>query len=95
VNWLTLAGISKTGMGSAGDRNLMSRKLKHNVIEAITELLQEIDNCHSQVAEQALEHIHQNEVILTLGRSVTLREFLKEAKKKRSFQVVIAEGAPR
>jgi translation initiation factor eIF-2B subunit beta len=69
--------------------------LKHNVIEAITELLQEIDNCHSQVAEQALEHIHQNEVILTLGRSVTLREFLKEAKKKRSFQVVIAEGAPR
>lgn len=79
----------------SGDRNLMSRKLKHNVIEAITELLQEIDNCHSQVAEQALEHIHQNEVILTLGRSVTLREFLKEAKKKRSFQVVIAEGAPR
>jgi ribonuclease P protein component len=62
VNWLTLAGISKTGMGSAGDRNLMSRKLKHNVIEAITELLQEIDNCHSQVAEQALEHIHQKYV---------------------------------
>jgi translation initiation factor eIF-2B subunit beta len=79
----------------SGDRNSVSWKLKHNVIEGISELLQDIDMCHLQVAEQALEHIHQNEVILTLGRSRTLHKFLLEAKKKRSFQVVIAEGAPR
>jgi len=36
-----------------------------------------------------------SEVILTLGRSRSLLKFLLEAKKKRSFQVVIAEGAPK
>jgi translation initiation factor 2B subunit (eIF-2B alpha/beta/delta family) len=34
-------------------------------------------------------------VILTLGRSHALLQFLLEAKKKRSFEVFVAEGAPR
>jgi translation initiation factor eIF-2B subunit beta len=80
---------------SKSDKNSRSWQLKHGVIEAINELIEDIDNCHSQIAEQALEHIHQNEVILTLGHSRTVKEFLCEAKKKRSFQVFIAEGAPR
>jgi translation initiation factor eIF-2B subunit beta len=32
------------------------------VIEAINELLEDIDNYHAQIAEQALEHIHQKYV---------------------------------
>lgn len=36
---------------------------------------------------QAVEHIHANEVILTQGMSETTLLFLKEAAKKRSFQV--------
>jgi translation initiation factor 2B subunit (eIF-2B alpha/beta/delta family) len=36
-----------------------------------------------------------SEVILTLGRSHALLQFLLEAKKKRSFEVFVAEGAPR
>lgn len=37
-----------------------------------------------------------SEVILTLGRSRTVMEFLSAAKeKKRSFRVFVAEGAPR
>ncbi|XXG41410.1 hypothetical protein AAC387_Pa01g1874 [Persea americana] len=80
----------------SADRNSRSRKLKHDVIEAINELIQDIDTCHEQIAEQAVEHIHQNEVILTLGRSRTVKEFLCAAKeKKRSFRVFVAEGAPR
>lgn len=80
----------------SGDRNSRTRKLKHDVIEAINELIQDIDTCHEQIAEQAVEHIHQNEVILTLGRSRTVMEFLCAAKeKKRSFRVFVAEGAPR
>lgn len=47
----------------AGDRNSVSWKLKHNVIEGITELLQDIDDYHTQVAEQAIEHIHQKYVM--------------------------------
>ncbi|KAL7601772.1 hypothetical protein Lser_V15G21835 [Lactuca serriola] len=42
------------------------------------------------------KHIHHNEVILTLGSSRTVIEFLCAAKeKKRSFRVFVAEGAPR
>lgn len=82
--------------GEKADRKMSRRILKHNVIEAVNELIGEIDDCHEQIAEQAVEHIHQNEVILTLGRSRTVLEFLSAAKeKKRSFRVFIAEGAPR
>ncbi|XP_057849118.2 uncharacterized protein LOC131060046 isoform X2 [Cryptomeria japonica] len=80
---------------AAADKNSKSWKLKHGVIEAVNELIEEIDNCYSQIAEQALEHIHQNEVILTLAHSKAVMKFLCEAKKKRSFQVFVAEGAPR
>ena len=47
---------------TAGDKTSKVWKLKHNVIEGINELLQEIDNYHAQVAEQALQHIHQKYV---------------------------------
>jgi translation initiation factor eIF-2B subunit beta len=33
--------------------------LKHDVIEAVNELIQDINTCHEQIAEQAVEHIHQ------------------------------------
>ncbi|KAF3639359.1 putative acetylglutamate kinase, chloroplastic-like [Capsicum annuum] len=118
----------------AADKNSTSKKLKHNVIEAVNELIQDIATCHEQIAEQAVEHIHHNclwiekygkvdailsdpaicvstlsspinccpfllsfsEVILTLGNSRTVMEFLCAAKeKKRSFRVFVAEGAPR
>ncbi|KAJ9554125.1 hypothetical protein OSB04_018170 [Centaurea solstitialis] len=78
------------------DKNSRSRKLKHNVIETVNELIQDIAACHEQIAEQAVEHIHHNEIILTLGSSRTVIEFLSAAKeKKRSFRVFVAEGAPR
>ncbi|XP_020105019.1 translation initiation factor eIF-2B subunit beta isoform X2 [Ananas comosus] len=81
---------------SKSEKSSRSRKLKHDVIEAMNELIQDIDTCHEQISEQAVEHIHQNEVILTLGRSRTVKEFLYAAKeKKRSFRVFVAEGAPR
>ncbi|CAN1813756.1 Translation initiation factor eIF-2B subunit beta [Linum perenne] len=82
--------------GAAVDRNSRTRKLKHDVIEAVNELIQDITTCHELIAEQAVEHIHHNEVILTLGSSKTVLEFLCAAKeKKRSFRVFVAEGAPR
>ncbi|XP_024974198.1 translation initiation factor eIF-2B subunit beta-like isoform X2 [Cynara cardunculus var. scolymus] len=78
------------------DKNSRSRKLKHHVIETVNELIRDITTCHELIAEQAVEHIHHNEVILTLGSSGTVIEFLCAAKeKKRSFRVFVAEGAPR
>lgn len=81
---------------NSAERSARSRKLKHDVIEAINELLQCIDDSHEQIAKQAVEHIHHNEVILTIGYSKTVMEFLCAAKeKKRSFRVWVTEDAPR
>ncbi|KAG2549299.1 translation initiation factor eIF-2B subunit beta-like isoform X2 [Panicum virgatum] len=83
------------GKSKSGDKS-STRKLKHDVIAAIGDLIDEIDSCYEPISEQAVELIHQNEVILTLGRSRTVKEFLYAAKeKKRSFRVFVAEGAPR
>ncbi|XP_062201136.1 uncharacterized protein LOC133903709 isoform X2 [Phragmites australis] len=83
------------GKSKSGDKS-STKKLKHDVIAAIGDLIDEIDNCYEPISEQAVELIHQNEVILTLGRSKTVKEFLYAAKeKKRSFRVFVAEGAPR
>lgn len=46
------------------------------------------------IAAQALEHIHANEIILTLGNSAVVLKFLKTAAKSRSFQVICVEGEP-
>ncbi|KAJ7949337.1 Translation initiation factor eIF-2B subunit beta [Quillaja saponaria] len=90
------SGGDSEGKSKSADKSSRSRKLKHDVIEAVNELIQDIATCHEQIAEQAVEHIHQNEVILTLGSSRTVLEFLCAAKeKKRSFRVFVAEGAPR
>ncbi|KAH8522797.1 hypothetical protein Peur_041281 [Populus x canadensis] len=90
------SGGDSEGKSKSADKSSRTRKLKHDVIEAVNELIQDITTCHEQIAEQAIEHIHQNEVILTLGSSKTVLEFLYAAKeKKRSFRVFVAEGAPR
>ncbi|GAV80326.1 IF-2B domain-containing protein [Cephalotus follicularis] len=90
------SGGDSEGKSKSADKSSRSRKLKHDVIEAVNELIQDIATCHDQISEQAVEHIHQNEVILTLGSSRTVLEFLCAAKeKKRSFRVFVAEGAPR
>lgn len=70
-------------------------RLKHNVIEAVNELIDELDSIKTTIAEQAIEHIHANEVVLTLGYSELVLTFLKEAGKKRQFSVFVAESAPK
>lgn len=68
--------------------------LKATVIEAVNELKIELENSADNIAGQALEHIHSNEVILTAGKSKTVEAFLKKAAKKRKFQVMVVECAP-
>ena len=51
---------------AAYDKNSKGLRLRNSVIEAINELLDDIDNYHAQIAEQALEHIHQKYVIVVL-----------------------------
>lgn len=68
--------------------------LKADVIESINELIDELDASAENIAQQALEHIHANELILTTGNSTTVQAFLKRAAKKRKFQVIVVECAP-
>ena len=81
-------------MGRGGGAVSKGWPLKHRVIEAISELIEELDGVPQQIADQAIEHVHADEVILTLGYTRSASLFLRAAGKKRDFQVVVAEGAP-
>jgi len=71
-----------------------SMESKSNVMESIKDLIDDISSIYNNVSEQAFEHIHANEVIMTLGSSSTVKEFLIEAGSKRKFNVIIADSAP-
>ena len=69
--------------------------LKEAINDCISELLSELETSAENIANQSLEHIYSDEVIMTCGKSKTVEAFLKfAAKKKRRFQVVVAECAP-
>ncbi|PKI85477.1 GCD complex subunit gcd7 [Malassezia vespertilionis] len=69
-------------------------QLKPLLIQAIQELIDEIESADVNIAKDAKDHIHSGEVILTLGASSTVRSFLRSAAKHRKFITVIPESAP-
>ncbi|RUS72968.1 hypothetical protein EGW08_019271, partial [Elysia chlorotica] len=69
--------------------------LKASVIEAISELKTEIEGGVENIAAMAPNYIHENDIILTIGRSRTVESFFKSAAlKKIKFQVLVSECAP-
>lgn len=60
----------------------------------MNDLLEELKDIDATIAMHAPEHIHANEIILTFGYSRTVAAFLRRAREKREFQVIVAEGAP-
>ena len=68
--------------------------LKQLVIQGLNELIDELETVESNIAAQSLEYIHNNEVIMTIGKSNTVSQFLINAARKRQFQVIVAEAAP-
>lgn len=73
---------------------LSESELKPIMIEALSEIINEIETSVDNIAAQSLEHIHANEVILTMGRSQTVEAFLKNAARRRKFHVIVVESAP-
>lgn len=69
-------------------------KLKPVLIQAIDEVIGELETTHEEVARGAKEHIHSAEVILTLGHSRTVEAFIKAAFRDRKFTVIVLESAP-
>ncbi len=70
-------------------------ELKLRLLDGLDEFSTELEVASEEIADQALQHIHANEVILTIGKSRTVEQFLKNAAEKgRKFQVIVAECAP-
>ncbi|BGP54169.1 hypothetical protein JCM8202_005081 [Rhodotorula sphaerocarpa] len=92
----TPTSIGATGAGTR-EEDAFSRKsfnLKPVFIEAIAELMDEVETTYRSVGEQSTEHIHSGEFIMTIGHSKTVEAFLKNAARKRKFTVICAETAP-
>ncbi|KAI5740201.1 hypothetical protein M8J76_001553 [Diaphorina citri] len=69
-------------------------ELRDSILDHISELEMELDTCHDNVSSQACEHIHSNEIILTLGYSKIVELFLKNAAQHRKFQCIVMENSP-
>lgn len=68
--------------------------LKKSIAANLRELMEELERSPQDIAMQSLEHIHFDEVIMTVGYSRTVEKFLKKAASKRKCQVFVAEAAP-
>ncbi|WFD36709.1 GCD complex subunit gcd7 [Malassezia cuniculi] len=69
-------------------------QLKPLLIQAIQDLIDELESVDASIAKEAKDHIHSGEVILTLGESSVVRSFLRAAAKHRKFITVVPESAP-
>ncbi|KAG7190640.1 hypothetical protein KM043_006722 [Ampulex compressa] len=76
------------------DFNISVPSLKAALIEHISEFEVELETCSENITQQASEHIHSNEIIMTIGKSVLVEEFFKSAASSRTFEVIVAEGGP-
>ncbi|CAF3667220.1 unnamed protein product [Rotaria sp. Silwood1] len=71
------------------------QRLKPELMDDLNWYSSEIELSVKNLSQQALAHIHANELILTLGYSYTVEQFFKYASsKKRQFHVFILEHAP-
>jgi len=64
------------------------------ILEAITEIVDELDQADEQVAGYALEHISPQETVFTYSTSAVVQRFLLKAATKRKFTVIHAESYP-
>ncbi|XP_063717049.1 translation initiation factor eIF2B subunit beta-like [Symsagittifera roscoffensis] len=87
---------SKPSLSESSDttKSQSKKELKETFIDCLEEYTAELENSCSNIASQSLDHIHHNEIILTIGYSKTVSEFLKEASQTRKFQVLVSEAAP-
>lgn len=90
----SLQKMLKTADSTVSDYGKDVSDLKERVFEIIDELLIELETSIEEISKQAIEHIHANEIILTIGKSRTVERFLKYAAKTRKFSVIVAEAGP-
>ncbi|KAH9848872.1 eukaryotic translation initiation factor 2B beta subunit [Lenzites betulinus] len=78
----------------AEDPDSFARTLKPVLMEAIQDVLDELETVYDNVSKNAKDHVHSDEIILTIGHSKTVEAFLKSAGHYRNYTVIVAETAP-
>ncbi|KAJ7343220.1 eukaryotic translation initiation factor 2B subunit 2 [Mycena albidolilacea] len=76
------------------DPDSFARSLKPVLMEAIQDVLDELETVYDNVSKSAPNHIHSDEIILTLGMSKTVEHFLISAAHNRNYTVMVLETAP-
>ncbi|KAF5373943.1 hypothetical protein D9758_000731 [Tetrapyrgos nigripes] len=76
------------------DPDSFARTLKPVLMEAIQDVFDELETVYDNISKNAKDHIHSDEIILTLGKSRTVESFLKAAAHHRNYTVIVAETAP-
>ncbi|KAL0946753.1 hypothetical protein HGRIS_012930 [Hohenbuehelia grisea] len=76
------------------DPDSFAKGLKPVLMEAIQDVLDELETVYDNVSKNAKDHIHSDEIILTLGMSRTVEAFLKSAAHHRKYTVIVVESAP-
>jgi len=76
------------------DPDSFAKGLKPVLMEAIQDVLDELETVYDNVSKYAKDHIHSDEIILTIGMSKTVEAFLKSAAHYRNYTVIVAETAP-
>ena len=68
--------------------------LKQSIIQSVNELIDELETVESSIAAQASEYIDPGDLVLTVGRSNTVEQFLLQAAVKQvHFSVIVAESS--
>lgn len=94
------SGAATPAHGGQTQGKIEEIDLRAEVCAGIDDLLEELDIVDSQIAESALDHVHNNEIILTHTSSSTVQRFLYAAAKGslgvkgRKFTVIHAEAYP-
>ncbi|KAF7778546.1 hypothetical protein Agabi119p4_2891 [Agaricus bisporus var. burnettii] len=76
------------------DPDSFAKGLKPVLMEALQDVLDELETVYDNVSKNAKDHIHSDEIVLTLGMSKTVEAFLKSAAHHSNFTVIVAETAP-
>lgn len=65
-----------------------------NCMAGLEEFATEIDTMTSELCNSVNRQIHRGDVLITIGSTHTLREYLLAASKQQSFRVLLLEGDP-
>ncbi|KAI6014909.1 hypothetical protein BKA83DRAFT_4345748, partial [Pisolithus microcarpus] len=63
-------------------------------IEAIQDVLDELETVYDNLSKNAKDYIHLDEIILTVGKSCTVEAFLKAATSHQKYTVIVADTPP-